>query len=126
MFFSIGPDHTSKCLRSQTLSAFNTTGNVMEWRLKAGRPMATIIRYFTNSDGRKSQFLVISKVSRSQACHMAYIDVSVAGTQANLLARQAADLYAENFNCRRHKPFLYQNGQQHFDGLPGGGGCPRQ
>ncbi len=90
---------------SQFLSPFNTVSKTLEWRLRSGRPVATILRYFTEtgSGGKKGQILVVTKVGQFQACHVAYID-ALANKDANKLAQFAADNIAPNFNCNDQMP----------------------
>ena len=89
----------------QFLAPFNTVGKTLEWRLHNGRVVATILRYYTETGtgGRKGQILVVSKVSKGEACHVAYVD-ALANTNANELAQQAADNLAPNFNCKDQMP----------------------
>lgn len=100
-----GPDGQTQQSMSQHLSAFNTIGGKLEWRLKEGQIVATILRYNTDTGSgdaaRKGQILVVSRVSAgfSEACHVAYID-ALANPGANVLARYAADYLAPKFNCR--------------------------
>ena len=90
---------------TQFLGPFNTVGKKLEWRLKAGKVAATILRYYTEtgSEGRKGQILVVSKVSAGQACHVAYVD-ALANKGANVLAQYAADFVAPSFNCASDEP----------------------
>lgn len=100
-----GPDGRNQKSIHQFLGPFNTVGKTLEWRLREGRPIASILRYFTETGtgGDKGQVLVISKVSRGASCHVAYVD-SLANKDANELARFAADHIAENFDCERDHP----------------------
>ena len=90
---------------SQFLGPFNTIGKKLEWRLKNGRVSATILRYYTEtgSEGVKGQILVVTKVGRQQACHVAYVD-ALANKGANVLAQYAADYIAPDFNCAQDQP----------------------
>lgn len=90
---------------SQRLSPFNTVGKKMEWRLRHGRPIATILRYYTETGtgGRKGQILVVTKLDGSEACHMAYVD-ALANKGANEIAQSAADRLAAGFNCKTDSP----------------------
>lgn len=105
--FSLGYGTKGQSQKSfrQFLSPFNTIGKKLEWRLKDGRVQATILRYYTEtgSEGKKGQILVVSKVSRGQACHVAYVD-ALANKGANVLAQYAADYVAPDFNCALDEP----------------------
>ncbi len=128
-FLGYGTDADAQCSATQTLSAFNTIGTTLEWRLGrhvSGRPkpIATILRYRTDSDGRTGEYLVVTRLDGSEACHMAYVDVR-AGGNANLLAREAADTYAATFDCRQDAAFVYGPDGVSRENLPGSGGaCP--
>lgn len=122
-----GRDAKQQCSARQTLSAFNTISETLEWRLLREfpghlRPVATILRYRTEGDGTQGQYLVVTKLGAGTACHMAYIDVKRSG-DANVLARRAADTYAQGFDCRNDQPFLMTWSGPKARGLPAGGGC---
>lgn len=128
-FLGYGRNAKQQCSARQTLSAFNTIGKTLEWRVIREtqghmRPIATILRYRTESDGRKGQYLVVTKLGPGEACHMAYVDVKTS-RDANVLARRAADEFAEDFDCRRDQPFLMTWAGPSEEDLPASGGCPR-
>ena len=90
--------------RGQTLGPFNRLGPKLEWRLTnaMGRwmPIATIVRYHTadpETGEDKGQILVVTQLVEGNTCHIAYID-ALANTNANELAREAADASGE-FDC---------------------------
>ncbi|WP_375450794.1 hypothetical protein [uncultured Devosia sp.] len=92
--------------RNQTLAPFNHLGPKLEWRLSNAKgrwlPVATIARYFTadiETGEDKGQVLVVTQLVEGNSCHIAYID-ALANTDANDLARQAADT-AGSFDCAR-------------------------
>lgn len=108
-FVSFGADAGKRLAASQTLGPFNTIfsadgrRSTLEWRLKggrAGKPHATILRYYTDrgDGGGKGQVLVVSKVTPTESCHMAYVDAR-ANRDAIALARSAADELALVFKC---------------------------
>ena len=126
-FLGYGSNAKEQCSARQTLSAFNTIGETLEWRIQREfpghlRPIATILRYRTDSDGKTGQYLVVTKLGSDTACHMAYVDVK-SSRDANVLARNAADKFALGFDCRRDQPFLMTWSGPQTQGLPGGGGC---
>jgi hypothetical protein len=60
MFVSYGPDAAAQTAAQQTVPAFNTTGETLEWRLADGEPFATILRFHWDSDGAKGSTLVVT------------------------------------------------------------------
>jgi hypothetical protein len=108
MFVSIGPKPETRRAAHQTLRAFNslftgkTSRATMEWRfVKVGRrdvPYATILRYQTANDTAKGQILVVTKVSPTQSCQIAFID-AIANPDAIEIARKVADETAREFDC---------------------------
>ncbi|HJZ42545.1 MAG TPA: hypothetical protein VJ233_02380 [Hyphomicrobiaceae bacterium] len=109
-FVSAGADAEKRRAATQTLGAFNSIFErgsdraTIEWRFdRRGErqiPYAIIVRFHTSSDERKGDVLVVSKVSASEACHVAYID-ALANEDAIALARRVADGRARTFDCRR-------------------------
>lgn len=93
----------------QTLKAFNTPfldsahRAIVEWRFtikdKRKVPFAMIIRYFTESNGRKGEVLVVTRIADKEACHVGYVD-ALANGNAIVLARRIADERARKFDCR--------------------------
>jgi hypothetical protein len=88
----------------QGFGPFNHVHDVIEWRMRAGKPFATIQRWFLadnekpKPDGRPTDVPVLVVIRLSPACHVAYVDAS-ANADANELARQAADEKAAGFTC---------------------------
>ncbi len=97
----------------ETFGGFNHAGDTVEWRLEAGRPVATIRRWFvspgTDDKGDplpEVQVLVISKVGQKgtgDACVVGYVEAT-ANADANALATGVADTQARDFACRRTQP----------------------
>jgi len=105
-FVSYGFDAPNEIAAHETLPPFNTIHTTLEWRLDDdGVPFATILRFFADSfgDGPGEQILVVTAIGEAGVCHAAYVNASV-NADANLMARQAADLFARNFNCGYHAP----------------------
>jgi hypothetical protein len=108
-FLSVGANAQKRRAASQTLGAFNSifeNGSnraTVEWRFdRRGErkiPYATIVRFHTSREGRKGDVLVVSKVSATETCHVAYID-ALANQDAITLARFVADNQAKAFDCR--------------------------
>jgi hypothetical protein len=109
-FLSVGADAEKRRAATQTLGPFNSIFErgsdraTIEWRFdRRGErqiPYAIIVRFHTSQDGRKGDVLVVSKVSATETCHMAYID-ALANSDAIALARRVADLQAKTFDCRQ-------------------------
>jgi len=102
MFVSYGPGADSQTAATQTLPAFNTTGETLEWRLADGVPFATILRFHWDSDGAKGSTLVVTKLGGADACHVAHV-IATGNPNANALAREIADGQARGFDCKRDK-----------------------
>jgi hypothetical protein len=108
-FVSVGTDAENRKAASQTLTAPNSLFKdgshraTVEWRFvirdEKPKPYAMIVRYFTKSQTRRGQVLVVTRVTDSEACHVAYID-AVANTNAIILARRIADEKARKFDCK--------------------------
>lgn len=109
-FVSVGANAEKRRAATQTLGAFNSifekgsTRATIEWRFdRRGErrlPYAIIVRFHTSRDGRTGNVLVVSKVSPSEACHVAHID-ALANQNAIALARYVADKQAKTFDCRK-------------------------
>jgi hypothetical protein len=105
-FVSYGFDAANQPAAHQTLPPFNTIHATLEWRLDdGGVPFATILRFFAESldGGPPEQILVVTAIGATGVCHAAYVSASV-NADANIMARQAADLFARNFDCLYHAP----------------------
>jgi hypothetical protein len=108
-FVSIGEQGEARRAASQTLAAFNTPFRgrsrraTVEWRFiirdEHPVPYAMILRYFTKSEKQKGQVLVVTRVTDTETCHVAYID-ALANLNAIVLARRVADERARKFDCR--------------------------
>ncbi|GLH79279.1 hypothetical protein SSBR45G_41880 [Bradyrhizobium sp. SSBR45G] len=88
---------------------FNAAGNTVEWRTADGKPFAIIQRWqiADNDDQGKNgpkdkPMLVVTRLPPGPVCHVAYVDAA-ANTNANELARQAADETARGFACGKDK-----------------------
>ncbi len=108
-FLSVGAEPEKRRAATQTLGPFNSIFErggdraTIEWRFdrRGDRqiPYATIVRFHTSQEGRRGDVLVVSKVSASETCHLAYID-ALANRDAITLARTIADTQAKAFDCR--------------------------
>jgi len=104
-FVSYGLTSTTERAAEQTLPPFNRLGPRIEWRIGnvagAITPFATILRFFVaRPDGEEGegQVLVVTKLGPGATCHVAYVD-ALANSNANELARKAADESAQDFDC---------------------------
>jgi hypothetical protein len=109
-FVSYGFGAPDEMAARQTVPAFNTIGDTLEWRVtnKTGdfMPFATILRYHTDAgDGStpKGEILVVTKIETGNTCHIAYVDARLT-SNANEVARKLADETAETFDCAEDEP----------------------
>ena len=83
-FVSFGENAGKQTAAGQTLAPFNNIHKTLEWRVervgKAWVPFATILRYFWDSDGRRGETLVVTKLGPVDSCHVAHIPAN--GTHA--------------------------------------------
>ena len=108
-FVSVGENAQERRAATQTLGPSNTIFEhgkdraTVEWRfVRRGErqiPYATIVRFHTFQGHRRGDVLVVSRVSPSETCHVAYID-ALANQDAITLARFIADNEARQFDCR--------------------------
>ena len=87
--------------------SFSSLGASVEWRVmqdsKKSVPLALIVRVnATSSDGKKSSYLAIAKVSADQACVVDVISVA-SDRDANQRARRSADQSADKPCLRGEK-----------------------
>ena len=112
-FVSFGPNADRQTASGQTLAPFNNIHKTLEWRVerkgKEWEAFATILRYFWDSDGRKGQTLVITKLEANDACQVAHI-VADGNQQANVQARQVADTKAKTFDCKKTQAMRFGPG----------------
>jgi hypothetical protein len=94
----------------QSFGGFNSLGEKIEWRMENGVPAATILRWLIDSaeGGPQGQVLVVSKVGEdnSPGCVAVYVD-ALANSNANDLAREAAERIVPNVDCEIHIPLYY-------------------
>jgi hypothetical protein len=132
-YVGFGSKAPAQCASMQTFGAFNSLGPRVEWRIKDGKPFATILRWFTeqNIDGGnpvKQNWLVVTKLDDKDACHIAYIDTKY--VDANEVARQRADETAGSFDCVRDMPEIFSSrggtATDYATGMPCPGGPYRE
>jgi hypothetical protein len=127
-FVGFGRNAPAQCASTETFGAFNSLGPRVEWRMKDGKPFATILRWFTESDGVKQNWLVVTKLGDKDACHVAYVDTTYA--DANEVARQRADERTESFDCGKDMPEIFSSlggsATDYATGMPCPGGPYRE
>jgi hypothetical protein len=132
-YVGFGQTAPAQCASMQTFGAFSSLGPRVEWRIRDGKPFATILRWFTtqNTNGGtpvKQNWLVVTKLGDKDACHIAYIDARYA--EANEVARQRADEMAAGFDCGRDMPEIFSSlggsATDYATGMPCPGGPYRE
>jgi hypothetical protein len=132
-FVGFGKMAPAQCAAVQTFGAFNSLGPRVEWRMKDGKPFATILRWLTQPSGDdgnpgKQNWLVVTKLGEKDACHIAYIDTKYA--DANEVARQRADEKAATFDCAKDMPEIFSSlggiATDYASGMPCPGGPYRE
>lgn len=132
-FVGYGKMAPGQCASMQTFGAFNSLGPRVEWRMKDGKPFATILRWLTESTADpdkpvKQNWLVVTKLDDKNACHIAYIDTKYA--EANAVARQRADEKAAAFDCAKDMPEVFSSlggiATDYASGMPCPGGPYRE
>jgi hypothetical protein len=120
-FVAYGAQAQQQCAALQTLSAFNTLGPKVEWRVDGAEPYATILRWFTDVDGVKKNWLVVTKLDGAQGCHVAYVDGGL--KDANVIARRFADDVAPRFACETGLPAVQSKQPMTPDEIASGAPC---
>lgn len=97
----------------ESFGPFNHTNAKIEWRIAAGKPVATIVRWFvsdpettSDTDTRYGQVLVVSTIATAEnptSCVVGYVD-ALENKDANTLARKVADEEAHDFACGLNEP----------------------
>lgn len=97
----------------ESFGPFNHTNAKIEWRIAAGKPVATIVRWFvsdpettSDTDTRYGQVLVVSTIATAEnptSCVVGYVD-ALENKDANKLARKVADEEAHDFACGLNEP----------------------
>lgn len=98
MFVGYGANGKDEIAYSQTFPMFNQVGAKIEWRLKDGKPVATILRWKMAADDMKGEILVVTQLEEGNQCWIARVSASK-NKNANELARKAADELAGTVTC---------------------------
>ena len=121
-FGTQGGDH---CARGQSFGGFNSVGNTIEWRLKDGKPIATILRWSVSYDPEDSvkqkEWLVVTKLEADNSCHLGYVEGAY--PNANAVAQKLADGFAESFSCKTARPIFIARVGTVTDGIAANSGC---
>lgn len=124
-FVSFGKQTGDHCAATQTFGGFNSVGKKIEWRLKDGIPIATILRwkvaYDPEDSTKEKSWLVVTKLEDNNSCHMGYVEGGY--PNANEKARWLADTAAEAFSCKTGKTVFFANAGTATDGIASAGGC---
>lgn len=122
---SFGTESGDHCAARQTFGGFNSVGNKIEWRLKDGKPTATILRWSVSYDpedsNKQKSWLVVTKLEPEDSCHMGYVEGGF--PNANEKARWLVDTMAETFSCKTGKPLFFANPGTETDGIAANNGC---
>ncbi len=113
---SFGRNAKDELAARQTLSAFNSQGDTIEWRLLGrsarSKPVAAIMRWHTLVSSEEGdihgQVLVVTRLSPGPVCHIGYVD-ALANHDANEVAQKIADQYSEKFRCGRDERVILGN-----------------
>jgi hypothetical protein len=110
IFVSYGPKAETQAAANETLPQFNNIDDTLEWRVaKEGgswQPFATILRFPWSVDDKQGATLVVTKLEKDDACHLAYVEAS-GNPNANEQARAIADRDARGFACKGSRPKHY-------------------
>lgn len=106
-YVSYGFNARNEKAATQTLPAFNSIGQKIEWLVDVDAqgnetPVASILRYYVSrseAGNPDTQILVVTKISESNTCHVAYVDAG-AEINANTIARQAAAELVPAWDCK--------------------------
>jgi len=109
MSVSYGLTSTTEKAAKQQLQPPNRLGDKIEWRVSNAdgywKPFASIVPFITKGEEGKPEgrVLVVTKITPGATCHIAYVD-ALANTDADTLARKAADTTAKDFDCDKGEP----------------------
>ncbi len=122
---SYGTESGDHCARTQSFSGFNSIGKKIEWRLKDGKPFATILRWSVSYDPEDSvkqrSWLVVTKLETEDSCHMGYVEGAY--PDANAVAQKLADGFAESFSCKTARPIFIARVGTETEGIAANSGC---
>lgn len=103
---AFGTAPATHCAATQSFGGFNSASTKVEWRLRDGKPVATILRWTVSYDPNDSEktktWLVVTKLEAKNSCRVAAVEGAL--PDANQKARDAADKLAAAFNCAKDTP----------------------
>jgi hypothetical protein len=105
VYEAYGLNPQNHCAAGQTFLGFNRIGDIVEWRLFGGRPVAAITQWFVSlngSDTRYAHWVTVSKIEDHDSCRMALVDGNY--PDADERARKLADDLALKFECATGMP----------------------
>lgn len=120
-YVGYGADAKNSCSARTTFQRFNAAGKTIEWRLRAGQPVATILRFYVDGDGKKEQFLLVTKLDGSGSCPMGYVDART--PNHNQAARDLLDANIDGFSCARDEPLVISSRYGQPGEFARGGSC---
>lgn len=124
-FVSFGKQAGNHCAATQTFSGFNSVGKKIEWRLKDGKPIATILRWSVSYDPedatKQKSWLVVTKLEDNNSCHMGYVEGGF--PQANDRARKLADTAVDDYSCAKSTPEFLANAGTETENIATSGPC---
>jgi hypothetical protein len=124
-FMAYGENGQDHCGFHQTLFGFNSVSKKIEWRLKDGEPIATILRWTVSYDPENSEktktWLIVSKLADGNSCQMGFVEGAY--PKANEKARWLADTAAEVFECKVGQTVFFANPGTDINNVGTQGGC---
>lgn len=126
-FVAYGTESGDHCSAMQTFGGFNSVGSTIEWRLKDGKPIATILRWSVSYDpedsSKQMSWLVVTRLEAENSCHMAYVEGAY--PKANEEARDMVDKLGPEFSCAAGKPVFLANPGTATEGIAANEGCSK-
>ena len=123
---AFGKKPQDHCAASQSFGHFNSVNSTVEWRLKNGKPIAAIHRWYiaTGVDGEKDKdWLVVTKLDPENSCHMAVIEGAL--PNANDKAREVADQMSPSFKCENDEEKIIAQPTTNIEIATSSGSCEK-
>jgi hypothetical protein len=124
---AIGTDPENHCAARQSFGPFNSIDGKIEWRLKGGKPFATIQRWRVSDpeDSEKSYpWLVITRLEGEDSCRAALVEGAM--PNANQIARDLADTFVPAFSCETGTAKVVARRAMEAGDLMWGTPCPKE
>lgn len=119
-YIAFGPNNYRICWGPVTFGRGTDPLPKVEWRLRNGRPIASIQRW--QYDGKTfyrtpiKSWLVVTKLDKTTSCSMAYIEAGY--PSANAKARAVADDLADDFACAKDSAKVFALPDTDLTNLP--------